>query len=464
MTQRASSPCPGDAPRPEDADVAPSRRTVRQAVAASAIGNGTEWFDYGIFAVSITYITHHFFPGDAATGTLLSLATFAFSFVMRPLGGLFWGPLGDRIGRKRVLAMTILLMAGATFLIGLLPTAGSIGAAAPVALIVLRAVQGFSSGGEYGGAATFMAEYAPDRRRGFYGSFLEFGTLAGYAFGSLIVLTGEIVLGGEAMMEWGWRIPFLVAGPLGVVGLYLRSRLSDSPVFEELEGRQERQGALAGLKVLFRDHWRRMLVMTGLVISVNVVNYTLISYMPTYLEGQVGMANRTALTVMFLAQLMMMLLMPLGGALSDRLGRKPLWYASLVGLIVFSVPMYLLMDQGFWLALLGFAVLGLLFIPQLSTISATFPAMFPAPVRYAGFAITYNVATSVFGGTAPLLNEWLVGETGNALVPAFFMVAASVLGLVATLFMKETAGASLRGTGVPETGVQPILPEGTKTP
>ena len=222
MSEPASSsavPPPGPDFRAPDAATPEGRKTIRRAVAASAMGNATEWFDYGVYAVAATYITANFFPGDSATGSVWTLATFALSFLVRPLGGLFWGPLGDRIGRKRVLALTIILMAGATFAIGILPTHENVGILAPALLIVLRMIQGFSTGGEYGGAATFMAEYAPDKKRGFYGSFLEFGTLGGFALGSLIVLGCSLVVGNDAMVDWGWRIPFLIAGPLGIIGL-----------------------------------------------------------------------------------------------------------------------------------------------------------------------------------------------------------------------------------------------------
>ena len=425
-------------------------------MAASAIGNATEWFDYGVYAVSVGYITHNFFPGEY--GTVLALATFAFSFLVRPLGGLFWGPLGDRLGRKAILALTIILMAGATFCIGLLPSFETIGVLAPILLIVLRAVQGFSTGGEYGGAATFMAEYAPDRKRGFLGSFLEFGTMGGFALGSLIVLLGETFLGHDGMMEWGWRIPFLIAGPMGLIGMYLRSKLGETPVFEEAEELDATQdSALGGLKDLLTGYWRPILTMAGLVIAVNVVNYTLLSYMPTYLEGTGGMEYQTVLTISFVTQFGMMLLIPFAGSLSDRLGRKPVWRISLIGLIVMSVPMYMLMSQGVWGTLIGISVLGLLYVLQLATISATFPAMFPTKVRFAGFAITYNVSTSLFGGTAPSVNEALIEATGSPLVPAFYMVAACIVGLIAVHFMKETVGASLRGNDIPETGRQEIV-------
>lgn len=428
-----------------DLETSQGRRTIRKAIAASAVGNATEWFDYGIYSVSVAYITANFFPG----GTVWALATFAISFLVRPLGGLVWGPLGDRLGRKRILSLTIILMAAGTFAIGILPTYDAIGMWAPALLIFLRMVQGFSTGGEYGGAATFMAEYSPDRRRGFFGSFLEFGTLLGFVLGTAFVLVLQIVLGDELMSAWGWRVPFLVAGPLGLVGLYLRSRLSETPVFQELSDQEEQETSTAAT---FRDllkYWRPLLAMAGLVIALNIANYTLISYSPTYLEAQLGMSADASLLLILVGELVMMALIPFAGGLSDRIGRKPVWAISMGGLLVAAVPLYMLIGTGFAGALIGFAALGVLYVLQLGTISATFPAMFPTQVRYAGFAITYNVATALFGGTAPLINESLIDATGNLLVPAFFMMAGCAVGLVALLFVRETANASLRGTEVP---------------
>ena len=446
---------------PEVPESRPERaRTLRRAISASAMGNMTEWFDYGVYAYAATYIAKAFFPsGNDAAATLNTLLVFAVSFVLRPVGGLVLGPIGDRLGRRRVLATTIILMAGSTFCVGLVPGYATIGLWAPVLLVVLRMVQGFSTGGEYGGAATFMAEYAPDRKRGFFGSFLEFGTLAGFTLAAAVVLVVELVIGTAAMQDWGWRIPFLLGGPLGLVGLYLRSRLEDTPVFRELEEQdQVEDAATSALKDLLTTYWKPLLTLGGLVIALNVCNYTLLAYMPTYLEQKIGLSSQSSLLLLIVGQLVMMALIPFSGRLSDRFGRKPVWWLSLAGLFVAAVPAYVLMAKGFAPALLGFAVLGVLYVLQLSTISATFPAMFPTQVRFAGFAISYNVFTALFGGTAPAVNEKLIAVTGTDLAPAFSMMAACVVGAVALVFVPETARASIRGTGVPgvDTEVKPL--------
>lgn len=433
-----------------------SPATVRRAVAASAIGNATEWFDYGIYAFGVSYISVAIFPGDTQSATLLALMTFAVSFLVRPLGGFVWGPLGDRIGRKQVLALTILLMAGATLGVGLVPSYAAIGIWAPILLVALRMVQGFSTGGEYGGAATFMAEYAPSRRRGFFGSYLEFGTLAGFSLGAILMLTCSLVLTDDQMHSWGWRLPFLVAAPLGLIGVYLRSRLEETPVFQELHESDDTEDTTSTqFKTLITDYWRPILRLGGLVVALNVVNYTLLSYMPTYLEGTIGLDSSHALVVPIIGMVTMMVFLPFAGMLSDRFGRKPLWWFSVIGLFVAGVPMFMLMGTGMAGAIIGFAVLGLLYVPQLATISATFPAMFPTQVRFAGFAIAYNVSTSLFGGTAPAVNEWLIGATGSNLVPAFYMMAACVVGAVALIGMPETARCPIGGTETPGTPEAP---------
>lgn len=430
-------------------DVSPG--ILRRAIGASAIGNAVEWFDYGVYAYLTTHIAASLFP-EGSNGVFYTLVGFAISFLIRPIGGLFWGPLGDRIGRKRVLAMTIIMMASSTLVIGLIPSYASIGIWAPIILYASRMVQGFSAGGEYGGACTFMAEYAPDKKRGFYGSFLEVGTLAGFTLGNAIALLLVNTLDNPAMASWGWRIPFFVAAPLGLIGLYLRTRLEDTPVFRELQSKQKTEDDVAGVfKDLLTRYTRPILTLFGLVIALNVVNYTLLSYMPTYLQTTLGMKESDALLVPLFGQLVMLFTLPFFGALSDRIGRKPMWFFSCAALVVAVIPMYLLIGTSLAGAIIGFAVLGMLYAPQLATISATFPAMFPTIVRFAGVAIGYNVATSLFGGTSSAINEALIGATGSNLVPAYYMVGACLIGIISAYFLIETKGLSLRGTEVPGT-------------
>lgn len=434
----------------EDADAGQpvDNTTLRRAVGASMIGNATEWYDYGIFAYLVAELTDNFFPGKY--GTLATLLTYAISFVLRPLGGVVWGPIGDRLGRNKVMAMTIILMALGTALVGVLPSYDAIGIWAPILLIVLRVVQGFSTGGEYGGAATFMAEYAPDKRRGFWGSFLEFGTLGGFSAGIAITLILRAVLDQHQMDVWGWRVPFLIGLPLGLIGLYLRTRMEDTPVFQDLQEKEQVEEAATGaLKDLLRTYWRPILKLFGLVVALNIADYTLLTYMPTYMGDSLGISATRSDIIVLIGQLLMMALIWVMGATSDHVGRKPMWWFSLIGVFVVAVPCFWLMGQGVGWAILGFAVLGVIFLPQLGTISATFPAMFPAHVRYAGMAMGYNVATAAFGGTASFVNQGLVDWTGNRYMPAFYMMFAMVIGMVALLFVPETAGMSLRGRGIP---------------
>ncbi len=440
MAVSSSSPSAGK-------DVDP--KTLRRAITGSAVGNATEWYDYGVYAYVATEIADNFFPDSGLVGTFL---VFAVSFVLRPLGGLFWGPMGDRIGRQRVLAMTILLMATATFLVGVLPTYDDIGAWAIVLLVALRIVQGFSTGGEYGGAATFMAEYAPDKKRGFLGSFLEFGTIAGFTLAIGVVFVTEQIIGDAAMTDWGWRVPFLIGGPIGLIGLYVRMKLEDTPVFRELEEEERvEKSARDAIKDLFANFWPTILILMGLVAALNIANYTLLAYMPTYLTETADFDSSDADLLVIFGQVAMLVFLPIAGAMSDRVGRKPMWGASFIGLFVLAIPMFLLISQGFWPAVLGFGVLGIVYVAQLATISATFPAMFPSPVRYGGMAIGYNISTALFGGTALYVNDALIDTFDSDLMPAVYMMVASVIGLVALKFTVETAGCSLRGTEIPGT-------------
>ena len=433
---------PADGEQPATTEQAQDPRVLHRAIGASAIGNAVEWFDYGVYAYLATHIAASLFPGDEeGSGVVYTLLGFALSFLVRPIGGMIWGPLGDRIGRRRVLAMTIMLMAMSTLAVGLIPSYETIGILAPILLYALRMVQGLSAGGEYGGAATFMAEYAPDRKRGFYGSFLEVGTLTGFVLGNSIALLLVNSLDDAAMESWGWRLPFLLAAPLGLIGLYLRMRIEDTPVFREVAERDETEAVTGVYRDLVTKYLRCILTLFGLVIALNVVNYTLLSYTPTYLQNTIGMDESDALLVPLLGQIAMLVTLPFFGRLSDRVGRRPMWLFSCITLSIAVIPCYLLIGTSLAGAIVGFAIIGMLYAPQLATISATFPAMFPTIVRFAGVAIGYNVATSMFGGTAPVINQTVIDATGNDLIPAFYMVGACLVGIVAAWFLIETKGA-----------------------
>ncbi|MFE7169957.1 MFS transporter [Streptomyces sp. NPDC057616] len=431
---------------------------VRRAVKAASLGNAMEWFDFGIYSYLAVTIGHVFFPSGNDTVQLLSsFATFAVAFFVRPLGGVVFGPMGDKIGRKQVLALTMILMAVGTFAIGLLPSYATIGFWSPVLLIFFRLVQGFSTGGEYGGASTFIAEYAPDLRRGFYGSFLELGTLAGYvgAAGLVTILTSALDSG--AMEQWGWRVPFLVAGPIGLIGLYLRLRLDETPAFRKLEDGSLNRASDAASTVetsstgdvakIFRDYWPTLILCVCLVGAYNIADYMLLSYMPTYLSDEMGYSDTHGLLVLIGTMVVLMLIVNRVGRWSDRFGRKPLLMTGMVGFLVLSVPAFLLVRQGSLVAVTAaMLMLGLSLVCLLGTMSATLPALFPTQVRYGSLSIGYNVAVSVFGGTTPFVITALISATGNDLMPAFYVMAASVVGVVAVACMRETARRPLAGS------------------
>ncbi|WP_027928159.1 MFS transporter [Amycolatopsis benzoatilytica] len=419
------------------------QRTVKRAVIASAMGNATEWYDYGVFTSGAiaTSIGTLFFPGEG-NAVLKSLALLAVGFIVRPFGGAFFGPLGDKLGRQKVLAITILLMSGCTFLVGVLPTyAGgySMGIAAPIAILLLRLIQGFSTGGEYGGAATFIAEYAPTKRRGFFGSFLEMGTLAGYVLGNAVVLITSLSLSTEQFDAWGWRIPFFIALPIGAVGIYLRSKLEDTPEFRRLEasgGKSEK----APLRETLQNNWRMILNLVGIVLLLNIADYMLLTTMPTYFTNTLHIGDtESSLIIIGVEIVQFALLIPLG-ALSDRIGRKPLLLTAAIGFIVLSWPSIKLMQSGslLWL-IVGFLVVAILLALMLAVIGSTFPAMFPTRVRYGSFAIGYNVSTSLFGGTCGVIVTALIGSTGNADWPAYYLIIAALIALVPIIKIPETA-------------------------
>jgi MHS family proline/betaine transporter-like MFS transporter len=418
--------------------------TVRKAVGAAAMGNLVEWFDYGIYSYVTIQIGLALFPPDGENNQFLVLATFAIAFLVRPLGGIILGPLGDRIGRKRVLALTIVTMSGASFVLGCLPTFAAVGWWAPLLLVLTRLVQGFATGGEYGGAAAFIAEYAPDKRRGFYCSFLEFGTTGGFVLAAGLVTVLQFSLSEAAMNDWGWRIPFFIAGPLGLIGLWLRSKLEDTPAFREME--EQNTQSESPLRDVLTKHWRPVLICMGLVLFYNVAVYTVLFYMPDYLQTTIEVPPTQALLAILGMMVVIMIVIIPVGALSDRVGRKPLIVTACVGFILLAYPAFLLLDTATIGGTIGgLLILGLLLVLLLGTMSATLPALFDTDTRYAGFSVGYNISTSLFGGTAPAILAALVTSTGNNATPGIYIAVASLISLGAVLMLKESARQPLPG-------------------
>ncbi|MGW1871822.1 glycine betaine/L-proline transporter ProP [Streptomyces sp. NPDC001975] len=421
---------------------------VKRAVKAAALGNAMEWFDFGVYSYIAVTLGKVFFPSGNPTAQLLStFGAFAAAFLVRPVGGMVFGPLGDRVGRQKVLAVTMIMMAAGTFAIGLIPSYATIGVGAPILLLAARLVQGFSTGGEYAGASTFIAEYAPDKKRGFFGSWLEFGTLAGYIGGAGLVTLMTALLSDGDLTSWGWRIPFLIAGPMGIIGLYLRMRLEETPAFAAEVEKAEQARPKVPLREMITGQWKALLLCMALVLVFNVTDYMLLSYMPSYLTSELKYDETHGLLVVLAVMTLMMIVQPFAGALTDRVGRRPVIAAGCAGFLLLSVPALLLIRQGSLLAVgLGMGALGLLLVCFTAAMPAALPALFPTRVRYGSLSIGFNVSVSLFGGTTPLVVTALIGATGNMMMPAYYMMAAAVIGGFAAWRMTETAGKPLPGS------------------
>ncbi|MCJ1714696.1 MFS transporter [Curtobacterium sp. VKM Ac-2922] len=430
---------------------------MRKAVSGMVVGNTMEWYDVGVYGYLAVTMGRVFLPtAEPAVQILFSLGVFAATYIARPLGGIVFGRLGDRIGRQKVLATTLIMMAASTFLIGVLPAYATIGVFAPIVLVVLKLLQGFSTGGEYAGATTFVTEYAPDRRRGFFASILDFGSYMGFALGATVVSVLQISLGEETMTAWGWRLPFLAAGVIGAVAIWFRLRIEESPAFQATQAAQEAASEAradasgqrpTSVVAMVREHWRPIVIAVMLVAASNTVGYALTSYMPTYLTDSLGYSaiDGTLLTIPVLVLLAVML--PLTGKLSDRLGRRVVMWIGAATTVVLVVPAFLLIGHGEqWSTLSGLALLALMTALWVSNQAASLPALFPTSTRYGGMGFAYNIAIAVFGGTTPLIVQALLTATGDELAPAYFLMAMSVLGAIGVFCMKESSQRPLPGS------------------
>ncbi|MBI0314993.1 MFS transporter [Streptomyces javensis] len=420
-----------------------ARGGPRRAAVAAAAGTAIEYYEFGVYSYLAVVIGPHFFPGDDPTAALLAtLAVFGSAFLMRPLGGIVLGRLGDRVGRKPVLILTVTGMGGATAAVGLLPTAEAVGVAAPVALLVVRLAQGFFAGGEVTGSATYLAESAPAGRRGFFGAFTPVGVALGGGAAALVAGVTTTALSERQLEAWGWRIPFLLSLPLIAVALIARNRLADSESF--LAAKSERATAKAPLTEVFTRHRGPVLKVTLLAIGSNCGYWVGLIFMNIYLTNDLGYPKSSTFWIMGGISLFVAVLMPVCGALSDRWGRKRLITIGFAGYAVLVVPAMLVMGLGsFPLAVAAMVVLALPMPIVQSVTYPTYAELFPTRVRYTGLSFSFNIGTIVGGGLSPYLSTWLISATGSLLAPGFLLMAAVVVALLTLRTVTESSHGEL---------------------
>ena len=416
-------------------------RTLRKVVLASFVGTTIEWYDFFLYGTAAALVFNElFFPGSSpAIGTLAAFGTFAVGFAARPLGGVVFGHFGDRVGRKSMLVISLMIMGVATFLIGLLPTHASIGILAPILLVVLRFAQGIGVGGEWGGAVLMSVEHAPKGKRGFYGSFPQMGVPAGLLLSTTVFALVQSATSEAAFMAWGWRIPFLVSIVLIGVGLFIRLRILESPAFQQVKDSGTR--ASKPIVEVLKKHPRSVLVAMGMRVAENGTFYILTVFVLAYGEDTLDMSRGTMLTGVIIAAAIGLLTIPLFGRLSDRFGRRPVYMAGALVSLAWAFPFFMLLDTKepilIWLAIVVGVNLGhdLMYGPQ----AAFFSELFGTRVRYSGASLGYQLASVFAGGFAPLIAVALLAAGGGSpTLVAGYMAVMALITIVATYLARET--------------------------
>ena len=410
---------------------------MKKTLLAGAIGNVLEWYDFALYGYFAPVLASLFFPSDSRSLSLISaFGVFAVGFLARPLGAMLFGYWGDTLGRRHALAWSILLMAVPTCLVGLLPTYGTIGVLAPVALTLCRFLQGLSVGGEFTGSATFLVEHAAASQRGYVGSWAGFsaqiGALLGSGVGALIASS----LTEEALHQWGWRIPFVMGGLIAVAGWYVRTSVPESPAFES----SRLAGTLSATPIrdVFRSHSGAVAKIIGLVWLHGVAFYLLYIYLTTYLVTVTTIPLATLLSINTACMALLALSIPLFGAWSDRIGQTPLLMAGAAGLALLSYPSFLWLTSNDLPSLIAAQVLlTLLVASYMGPFFAAIADLFPAPQRYTGLSVGYNIGAALFGGTAPLIATLLIEWSGNVLAPAFYLSFCATVSLAVTLTLRK---------------------------
>lgn len=433
-----------------------------RAAVATGVGNFMEWFDFGVYGFVATSIGRAFFPSGSATASLLSsLAVFGVAFFFRPLGGVVFGAIGDRFGRRPALAAEIVLMGAVTTLIALLPSAKVIGIAAPILLVVLRCLQGLSVGGEWTGSSAFLVEHSPPRWRGVYGSVISATAALGALGGGLVGLILTLSLPAGAIDAWGWRIPFLLAAPIAAVGFYLRLKLGETPVYSRLkqEGRTEH----SPLRSLGRSSLRPIGLVLAFASVMGVGFYYLATFAVSYLSATAGFSRLTSLVLASGGLAIYTALCPLAGLLSDRIGRRPTLLCGCLGMVIIGFPAFLLMGSRSVVgALVGLTVVGVC-QAMVNVIGAVvLVELFPPAVRASGSSIGYNLGLAVFGGPAPFIATALVAQTGLTVAPAFYLCAVALVAFAVLFrFLPETYRFSLDDDGSVASARSETEPSGT---
>ena len=436
---------------PRTAGAAAARQRMSQAdrrvVAGTMIGTTIEWYDFFIFAqaAGVVFASLYFKPLDTDSpglAQLVSWATIGVSFFFRPLGAVIAGRLGDRVGRKAMLVFTLVMMGASTALIGLLPTYAQIGVWAPILLMVLRILQGFSAGGEWGGAALMAVEHAPRGRRGFWGAYPQIGVPVGMIIATLVLFLLRLSMSEEQFLEWGWRVPFLLSVALIVVGYFIRAAVSESPVFKEMVERK-RESATP-LKQLLRTNKKQVLLAAVIFIGNNAAGYLVIAFLSSYAQKTLKMDASPVLLATLLASFGWLIFTLFGGALSDRIGRVRTFQLGYVLIFAWVIPMFLLVDtRNIWAYGVGIFVLTVGLGLSYGPMSAMYAEMFPASVRYSGIGIGYALGSILGGAFAPLIAEALLKDTGWSVSIGIYIMALCVISFIGVSLVKETKGVPL---------------------